>query len=105
MFVDLDPGRDSPAALRRIASAAGSPSLLALTGDAEGGRARLLQSPGRLGRIVAIQPRHVDGRPGGISQPLHQGFDGAVAGGLIVAPEQMDGHQDAARGRLGEGGP
>ena len=38
VFVSLDPEHDKPQQLAKIVQAAGSPSLLALTGDADGVR-------------------------------------------------------------------
>ena len=58
----------------------------------EGRRARLRQGLGRLGQVIAIQPAEVDGAPGRIHQLFHQGIQGSLAGGLVVAPEQVDRH-------------
>ena len=59
---------------------------------AKGRRAGLLEGLGRLAGVVAIEAAEVDGGPAGIHLRLHQRFDGTVAGSLVVAPEQVNGH-------------
>jgi hypothetical protein len=56
--------------------------------SAKGRRAGL----GCLAGVVAIEAAEVDGGPAGIHLRLHQRFYGTVAGSLVVAPEQVNGH-------------
>ena len=67
---------------------------------AERGRAGLLEGLGRLAAVVAIEAAEVEAGPGGIELLLQQGLHGAVAGRLVFAPEEVDGHRVGAGGLL-----
>ena len=67
---------------------------------AEGWDAGVLQGLDGLGAVVAIEAAEVEAGPGGIELLLHPGLHGAVAGRLVFAPEEVDGHRVGAGGLL-----
>ena len=58
----------------------------------QGGCAGFREGLGCLAGVVAIEPAEVDAAPGRIDQLVDQGLDGPAAGGLIVAPIEVEGH-------------